>query len=424
MSNKLLVPYGTIGNAQQSNQGTVSSVAGVPVTNPYGLRRWRAALADAFNAEAPIVCIGDSHTFGQNANGSDTSGPGDSGPDSAINYCGQLRSLFGLTYGFPGEGSWIPNPAQEGRIASAGGGSTFSGFGQANAWLRNNWRFTANTQTLTLTVPTGVTRMMVVQANRAGDVSSTWSLNAVGQGAISALTGTGVPLLTYLNVVAGQPVVITGPTGADVILGLGFRTAQTNGVPVHRMGCGGYAQGNMLGGVYNGILGSTNGVNVNSIAAQKAYTQSHYIWAGAKGLVILYWGTNEQSLQLGSAGNNNGVTPAIFATGLQTSLAQIIADGWCALMVGPPPSGSENQTPGAALLTSYWSVMQSIAASTDHCAFISMGDLWGGDNATDKAATAAAGLRNAGDSHPTRAGYGDIARNLHRVLNNLTPVGN
>jgi hypothetical protein len=406
------------------------SLAGIPVTNPRGLRRWRAALADAQNNIAPIVAGYDSHSFGQNSNGSNTSNPGDSQADAQMGYVGQLRNLFALMYGNPGEGFILPNPAQEGRMV-ASGGSTFSAPGQAVAALRNNYRL-GNGNTLTFTPPAGITQLGVVQTNHAGDAALSWTLNAVAQGNITAPTGTGIPSITWLTVVGGQQVVISGPAaGTNSIYGFVYstgnvsaNTALKNGVAVHRVGCGGYTLQNMIGGVYNGSPGTIDGVSFFTAAAQLAYAQAHYIWAGAKGLFIMYGGTNEQTLQNGVAGANNGVTPALFLASIQQIVGQIVSDGWCVLMVGAPPSGSENLVAPALPLTSYWSAMQQVASSTDHCAFVSIGDYWGGDDANNKALTAAAGLRDAGSSHPTRNGYGDLANMLYRVLTAEVPVGN
>ena len=415
--------------ASTSNQGKITTVAGVPVTNPYGLRRWRACLADAENNLASIVCVGDSHVFGQNANGSDTSNPGDSAADGQMGWVGQLRNLFAITYGNPGEGFIMPDPAADSRMV-ASGGSTFSGYNQAVGPMRHNYRLTSGA-TLTFTPPAGTTQLGVIQTNHSGDAQLTWTMNGVGQTAPTAPTGTGVPSLVWVPFTGGQTAVFTGPSANNTVYGWVYSTGQVsantalkNGVSVDRIGSGGQTQGIMLGGDYNGALGTYDGVGSFTTPQQQAYVQGHYIWRGSRGLLIMYFGTNEQSLQLGSAGLNNGITPAIFQAGLQLAVAQAVSDGWCVLLVGPCPSASENQTMGAALLTAYWAIMQGIAATTDHCAFVSIGDLWGGDTSAAKLATSNAGLRNAGDSHPTRAGYGDIARNLYNVLSDLVPVGN
>jgi hypothetical protein len=55
---------------------------------------------------------------------------------------------------------------------------------------------------------------------------------------------------------------------------------------------------------------------------------------------------------------------------------------------------------------------------------IDIADLWGGNTTAGKAAAFAAGLRDQFSSHPTRKGYGDDARLLHRVLDRFVAVGN
>jgi hypothetical protein len=337
---------------------------------------------------------------------------------------GQLRKLLAMIYGDPGEGLWLPSNTSDSRITLGGTPTAFDNPGQAPCIMRYNMRLTSASQTITVTVPTGATRMMVVQANAAGNNSSTWSLNGASQGAITTLTGTAVPKLTYLTVVAGQPVVITGPSsGNDTFIALGFRTAQTTGVPVHRIGASGQTQWNMQGGAFNGVGGTADGSTTYTTSNQQANVKAHYSWAGARGLLIMQFGTNEQSLQLGTAGLNNGITPALFAAGVQFAVNQAVADGWCVLLLGDPPSASENVNAGAQPLTAYTAELQSIAAATDHCAMIDFADLWGRGSAA-KTATSTAGLRNVSDSHPTRAGYGDEARAVHRVLTTLVPIGN
>jgi len=409
----------------QLDSHSASLLAGVPITNPNGLRRWRAALADGLNAEAPIVCVGDSHTFGQNANGSMTANPSDNAADSQLNYVGQLRQLLSRTYGDPGEGFILSNPARDNRVVAVGGG-TFSSPGQAVSIIHNNYRLTANSQNLTIAIPTGngITRLGVIQSNNSGDAAVTWSQNGNSMGNVSAVSGSGVPFNTYLAVNPGDSIVITGPaSGQNTILGFSFRTTQTAGVVVHRIGAGGYTQGFMLGGDYNGQLGTLDGSSFFTTGQQQANVSAHYTWAGAKGLVLIMYGTNEQTNQLGSAGLHNGITPTIFQSGLQTTVNQIVADGWCALLVSPCPSGSENHTVGAAPLTSYATAMKTVAAITDHVACIDIGDLWG-TGSTAVTAASAAGLRDAGSSHPTRSGYGDEARNIYKVINATTPLGN
>jgi hypothetical protein len=410
----------------------------LPVTQATtgALRRWRQALADAQNNAANIVVIGDSHVFGQFADGNDDSNASRSAADGQLGWVGQLRGLFAQTYGDVGEGFIIPDPVLEARMTNSGG-STFSGVGQAVAPMRHNWRLTSgSTLTFTPAKPAGVrgaaalTKLGLIQTNHAGDAALTWTLNGSAQTAPTAPTGTGIPTSQDLTIVDSQAVVLTGPAANNTIYGVTYKTGQVgytgnqNGVFVHRIGSGGQTQGIMLGGDFNGQLGTVDGSTFFTTAQQQANVQSHYIWAAPRGLVIIYFGTNEQSLQLGSAGLNNGITPAIFNAGLQLTVNQIIADGWCVLLVGPPASASELQTGNAQPTQAYRSIMAAIAASTDHVAYVSISDLWGGDSAAAKLATSNAGLRNAGDSHPTRAGYGDIARNLYTILNYGVPPGN
>lgn len=392
--------------------GNPQTLAGIPITKPTGLRRWRAALAAAKFGEAPICCGVDSHTFGQFADGTNNTDATANLTNAVRGYVGQLRSLFAQTYGDPGEGFLMPNYSAEGRITQGAGVATNA---PHPAVLRRHAYLSPGgypNATLTYTVPAGVFFLGLILENTAGLTSPTWTKDGAIQGAWTTLDNTGGMNFTYHGVAPGQVVVIKGDntTSANVI-GLVARTARV-GVPVHRMGVGGITQSEMLGGSFNGVLATVDGSTIWTAPQQQAYVRAHYKWEPSKGVVIIMAGTNEQSLQLGSAGYGNGITPAIYAQGLTTTVQQIAADGWCTLLVGPCPSGSENVTAGAAPLTSYKAQMQAVATANDHCSYIDIADAWG----LSAAAAYAAGLRDQTSSHPTYKGYGDEARLIHRVL--------
>jgi hypothetical protein len=411
--------------ASPAISGLPQSLSGMPVTNPNGLRRWRGRRAGAFGWDCPIVCTVDSHTFGQLANGNNSSLNTDRAADAQLGYVGQLRNLFAQTYGAPGEGFQFPANVADSRITEGGSPAFFGAHGQSPSVSLINRRLTSGAMSLTITVPTGATRVRFTQANFAGNNSSTWTLNGVAQGAVNALTGTGIPITTgFLPVVAGQPVVITGPaSGNDTFLGFEWRTAQTFGVPIHGLGVGGQTQWRLQGGVFNGQVGTADGINFYTAAEQLANNRACYQFTGTPtGLLIIYTGTNEQGLQLGAAGLNNGVTPTIMGQGVQFMVNNAVADGWCCLLVGPPASASEILT--GSFLPAYTAQLQQIAAGTDHCAMVDISDLWGGDSSAAKTLTSNAGLRDPGSSHPTMAGYGDIALALYRVLTDTVPLGN
>jgi hypothetical protein len=190
------------------------------------------------------------------------------------------------------------------------------------------------------------------------------------------------------------------------------------------MGKPGFTVANMLGGVYNGVLASTNGSTVWTAEQQREYIRSCYAGLPAKSLVSIMFGTNEQSKQLETAGLDCGVTPALFEQALQTIVTQIAADGLCVLLVSPCPSGSENVAAGAAPLTTYSAAMRAVAEASEHCAFFDIAEMWGTGAAAVEAAYNA-GMRDKTSSHPMRRGYGDIARMfVSALINRYIALGN
>jgi hypothetical protein len=398
----------------------------VPVVNPGGLRRWRAAVADALNAEAPIVVGGDSRVYGENANGSLTITPADGRADAPLSFAGQLRQLFAQQYGDPGEGFVFPGGDIDNVAVVAGTGFTYLAPGQASGLLRRNWRLSSATGTVTLiAAPSDITRIGVLLSNHSGEATGQYQINGGTATSLGAATSTDVPSLHYVTVTAGQVLNLVNNTGGNVTYcGFSLRSTQTNGVPVHRIGVPGNTIFDWQGGIYNGQAGTYDGVNFYTPAQQVQQIRAMYGWNPTTGLLVVHTGGNEQSNQLSTAGIGCGVTPAIFQAGVQKVVNTAVSDGWCVLLLGPNASGSELTGPGVAPSTAYGAELQEIAAATDHCAYINIDDLWGGSTAAAKANAYAAGLRDQYSAHPTRKGYGDIARHIFRVLNMVVPTGN
>lgn len=263
-------------------------------------------------------------------------------------------------------------------------------------------------------------------ANRAGDIPPHYTINGgADQGAFGGgLSGTGTPLIQAIPWNPGDTIALNWNSGQCTVIGGGFFLQNGQGVQVHRIGVGGYTLGCMTGGDYNGQIGTSDGINYYSAAEIVANIRAHYLPFAARGLLILEFGTNEQTNQLSNGGLHCGFTPLIFAQTLYKVVQQVVADGWCVLLECACPSPSENQSPGAAPLSAYAQIMQQVAQTTDHVAFWDIGDLWGGDNDAAKTATYNAGLRDFGSSHPTALGYSDIAFAEWRILNSVLALGN
>jgi hypothetical protein len=411
---------GLVIGSQGFSSGEPQVVAGIPVTNLQGLRRWSRQYTNKDVASIPICCVGDSQTFGQFANGTNTETTTDNLQDAPLSYPARLRALMNPNTS-PGEGFLFPGTATgtaEGRIAVGSGvtsNAPHPGAMRRGAYLPGG---SYPNTTLTYVAEAGVTLLGVILENTAGLGSPTWSKNGVNKNAWTTLDNSGGYSLVYHVVTAGDVIVLTGLNGTSSnVIGFVTRTgtAPAVGIPVHRIGVGGQAQGQMLGGVYNGLLASIDGVNQWTGPQMTAYIRAHYAWETNPGLLIVKFGTNDQTYQQGTAGQNNGVTPTIFGNGVQQVVNQAVADGWCVLLKGPPVSPTQNNAGGAAPLSAYKTVMQQIAANTDHCAFWDIADQWG----ITPTNASALGLQDTASSHSTARGYADEASTDHKILTTI-----
>lgn len=406
--------------------GPSMSVAGVQVTNLGGLRRWRVALADALNAEAPIVFGGDSRVYGQFADGVNAFAPSNGRADAPWSMPGQLRSLFAQQYGDPGEGFQFVNGVYDSAAVVAGAGFAYVNPGQSAGILRQNWRLPQTSATITgIAVPANVTRAQVILSSNPTETNGLYQINGGSQVSLGFGTNDNVPSLKTVAVTSGQVLNTIFNAGGNVTyLGFSLRTALTGCVPVHRVGIPGNTIWDWQGGIYNGQIGTYDGTNFYTAAQQTMMIRAMYKWNATPGLLIVHSGGNEQTNQIATAGIGCGCTPALFKLGVQNVVNQAVADGWCVLLLGPNPTGATETPAPAQPGTSYTAQLQSIAATTDHCAFIDMAELWGGPGAQQVLNAYNSGLRDQFTAHPSRKGYGDLARNLFRVLSSSVPVGN
>lgn len=382
---------------------------------PGGLSIWRAAkgLADVpGGAVVPVICLGDSITFGV---GSDNTLTTPNATALVNGWPARLRNLLQLSPASGqqscGEGFVFPNDSRV----------TVAGSPVQNAWactvFAQGYRLIGATQTLTITIPAGITQVGVIQGNtnaafNAGgsglaDVTGLYNINGGANTAMTALTGTNLPLVTTVAVAATNTFQVVGPATAQTyISGFIFSTAAANGIQVHRVGLNGSVIASLLGGQSSGALTKTAANQV--IAAQACYK-----WAPVPGLLVVMFGLNDQQFQAGGgAASQNGVTLPLFTSWAQQFVAQAVADGWCVLLIGE--GRNAGLSPGNPTLDQYVAALQSTAAGSPAAAFADVADLWG-----TYANGQALGVQVSGSEHPNKAGALDVAYMIYNMLLNV-----
>jgi lysophospholipase L1-like esterase len=378
-----------------------------------GLQIWRAArgLADAVGATVvPVICLGDSITWGIGSDNT-TSTPN----ATAITNCfpARLQDLFAASpitgLQNPGEGFIFANDSR----VTVGGSPVQSLY--ACTLFGQGYRLVGSTQTLTITIPTGVTSIGVIQGNTnaafnsggsgLADVTGLYQINSGGFSNLTALTGTNIPIVTNIAVAGGNTFEVEGPATAQTyISGFILNNSVTNGIQVHRGGLNGAVSGSLLGGQNNGVLSQTA---ANQIIAARAC----YRWAPTPGLIIVQFSVNDQQFQNGGGtASQNGVTIALY-TAWQTQFAlQAIADGWDVIFVGGP--NDAGYAPGYPTLDQYIASMRTVAsANPTTMAQMAVGDMWGG-----YANSQALGVQVSGSVHPNKAGCLDVAQMIFGAI--------
>jgi hypothetical protein len=391
------------------NPFTSSSGLAKPVLySPTGLARWRAAMALSDEQVVPVVCVGDSITWGLGSDNTITT----TNPVALVKgWCGRLQSRFSLSplslQTNPGEGFIFPNDSR----VTAGGGAL------QNLWgctaFGQGYRLIANTETLSITIPTGVTSIGVIQANQTAafnaggsglaDVTGLYNINAGGNTALTALTNTGVPIVTTIAVTAGQVFEVVGPATAQTyISGFLLNNEVATGIQVHRVGLNGAVSGSLLGGQSSGVLQQTS---ANQVYAARAC----YQWAPTPGLIIASFTVNDQQFSLGGgvASQNDVTLPLYQAWNLQFA-SQAVADGWSVLFMA---NLRDVGYTGYATLDQYCSALKTLAINDANMAYIDVGEVWGGYTESQ-----AAGVQVSGSVHPNTAGCGDMANMLYAAL--------
>jgi lysophospholipase L1-like esterase len=391
---------------------------------PQHLRRWRAALALADQGVVPLVYAGDSIPWGIGADNTTTTS---NATALAKGICGRLQNYFADSprslIANPGEGYVFPNDS---RITVVG------------TPVQNNWgctpqaqgyRLIGTGQNLTITVPTGVTSISVIQGNcnaayntgggtghsssGLADVTCLYSNNGGANTNLSALTNTNQALAsTPIAVTAGTTFEVLGPASAQgYINGFILNTAAATGVQVHRVCLNGAVSGRLLGGQTTGVL------NLTAAADQVQAAQSCYIWNPVPSCILVQFSVNDQQFQNGGGvASQNGVTIALYQQWIQQFCNQAVSDGWCVLLVAGPQDQGYN--PGYPTLDQYLATLKSVAATTDHVAFVSVSEMWG-----PYASSQADGIQLVGSVHPNQAGHGDVAAMLIDTLYGKAQAG-
>lgn len=233
--------------------GSPVSGGSVRIQNPSGLRRWRAAFADAVAGYgiARINCLGDSITLGARSNDSDAI-PTDDIAD-ANGYVGRLRALLAAQCSASPAGYIAANDK---RCTISGTGSVTSSIGPLIHTVR-----TTNTTSLggTLPLPSGATISFPVPRATTIEILYCDSNTNTAAGAVGANTGTfsyavdggGATTTTADNVnpisykritVSGlsdatHTLLLTGVSGTCYIAGIRYYGA--SGVVVSRLGLSG-----------------------------------------------------------------------------------------------------------------------------------------------------------------------------------------
>jgi lysophospholipase L1-like esterase len=376
---------------------------------PQHLRRWRVALALATQSVVPVVVAGDSIMWGTGADNTTTTTNASAIVKGA---CAQLRAFFGSAprtlAANPGEGYIFPNDSRVTVVGSpAQSAYACTPFGQG-------YRLVGSGQNLTFTIPAGVTSVGVIQGNmdqafnaagsNLADVAGLYNINGGGNIALTALTGTDLPIVTNIAVAAGNTFQVLGPATAQTyITGFILNSAATTGVQVHRVCMNGAVAGRLLGGQTSGVL--------DKVAGQQVYsTRSTYRFCPVPGVIIVEFCVNDQQFQNGGGTTSqNGVTLALYTAWLTQYALQAVADGWCVLMLGT--TRDAGFAFGFPQVDDYLNALKNLALTTDHIAYIDAGEVWG-----PYASSQADGVQVASSVHPNTAGHGDLAALLYDTL--------
>lgn len=382
--------------------------SGAPVVyNPKGLRRWRTALNAAQFAPARINIEADSRGAGvgvENVNAIINNAVSDQ-----LSFAGVLRTRFARAFGVAEAGFIYPRvEGTDPRVVNVGGTPDSSTDPFQLAYRLQ----TGNSSTTTLPTCTNIDVLAYNDANITGGFSY-----AVDGGAATTVTATspdangvtsGAKRFAISGLAQGtHSLVLTGTSGSNsVIFGADYHSGA--GVLVRRRARAGYTVLDMFG--LGAAFPGNNAAVGNAPAGPRMLATAGL---GNADLTIIHFDYNDWQAQI-SAAFTSGLrpTPDIFQRFLQQRVNACIAAGGCVLLLGGAYSPFVTTPPGGQPLEQYWAALKAIAASTDHCAALILGEYW--KSAADGVAL---GLNASSTSiHPSKKGYGGIADLLYDVL--------
>ena len=394
-----------------------SSLIKHAVTNPNGLRRWRAALANAYYSPASIVAMGDSITNGVGSDGSSSSTVGGNATYIWRGWAGILRQLFAQTYGYPGEGFMRANDLG-GRVVWAGGAV----LNQSTGSYEQASRLNGAGQTATYTLPVCDQIDFYTWDGGSGTVSyqidGGASVNfSAGSNNSSALTWTKTSITGLMpdahtiqfNGAAGCTLYVSAVAALKSVT-CPDGVSRIAGVQVHRNAVAGNTTANLVG-LDSALNGNSAGQTRMITAAAKTLGASQNT---GPDLIIIPLGVNDYQQQnnLSPTQVQPGTTPTTYAQNLRTFITTVLAasSNTCILLVGEPRSYAP-PSPETYAEAQYYAQAKAIAASTDHVAFLDVGALWGAWTAGN-----AYGLYTTNSVHPSQKGHADMARIIYNAL--------
>lgn len=396
---------------------------GAILTNPAGLRRFRAALGDALYAPVHIACWGDSITEGVGTENSsnilsnlvaDTQG-----------WPGQIRALLAARLGLPGGGAITPFfTGSDSRVAKTGSPVADSVIGPMKWGARIK---SADMVEFTTPACTAVDILYWAGGSADGSVIGGFTYQVDGGALTTGLVGganatPGYRVLSLTGLVNSAHVVrLVGGHASNVQHISAIRYHNNQGIVVSRWGRAGWTVPDMLG------IGEASR---NNAATGSAYSRARLLAAiGGYGehLTIIALGQNDATLQNVSMGGGSGgeavgiVYPNVetYETSLRSVVNSVTAAGGCCLLLNTalPPPGGATVPAGGQPYYAYHEAARRIATDADHVAHLSIADRWGRSGDMSLAENVSMGLLSAATSvHPSRRGHGDIAGALAQTL--------
>lgn len=386
-----------------------ASPSGFVVTNPGGLARFRAALADADSVVPHINVAGHSIVFGQwsNNTGTETEAIADS-----VSFAGRLRTNLARTFlaneaGFLNS-DMITSSTGYTQTTSLAGCAGFARYIGANA--------VAGTNKVRFTLPVCTNyeiHYFETNGSQGGSATAGFKYITDGSGVYATDTGIATTVAYAATIEQHKVITVTGLSNAthtvdiyqtassgNVII-LGIRYYSASGVSVAKFGRPGWTSGDVLGN--SGASGQNNASALQQARIIKGYSTA------SPALVILMIVRNDWVLQ-----GSQSCTPAVTSANLDLIINAVVAAGACVLIIGDPddPVNVSNPTQyGANTYAQYKAVAKAKAVAGSNICYVDIADSWSNYTAANTA-----GFMANSSVHPGRKGHGDIGRAITRLI--------